>query len=227
MTKALPDIAPCFNVHQDVPGPGDARPVAFQIVKDQNLIGKLGHLNIVITGGNSGLGKETTRALHTKVLTSSMRYTYNFVDVDPVEEILRREPEGVRRSFDATGYEAVNHDLVNQEDIVMQWVLQVTGLRGGIGVGVWSLATNSSATPRGSLMKQNMTFPIANFFTQGLRLQSGTVDPLNAMPTLTRLIANGQASSGFIVSSVINIEEAPAYYRRFNNHEELKVVIQF
>ncbi|OJJ76667.1 hypothetical protein ASPBRDRAFT_117770 [Aspergillus brasiliensis CBS 101740] len=152
----------------------------------------------------------------------------NFVDVDPVDEILRREPDGVRRSFDAIGYEAVNRELVNQEDIVMQWALQVTSLRGGVGgVGVWSQATNSSATPRGSLMKQDMTFPMADFFTRGLRLQSGAVDPLIAMPALTKLIANGQAAPGFIVSSVINIEDAPVYYRRFSDHKELKVIIQF
>ncbi|PYH29646.1 short-chain dehydrogenase [Aspergillus neoniger CBS 115656] len=50
--------------HQSPQGPGDARPTALQIIKDQNLEDKLSDKTILITGCSSGLGVETARALH-------------------------------------------------------------------------------------------------------------------------------------------------------------------
>lgn len=65
MSQALPDIAPYFDLHQNATGPGDQRPSAMQVVQEQDLFGKLGHVNILVTGGNSGLGWQTVKALHT------------------------------------------------------------------------------------------------------------------------------------------------------------------
>jgi NAD(P)-dependent dehydrogenase (short-subunit alcohol dehydrogenase family) len=45
-------------------GPGDARPTALQVVKDEDLVGKLGNLVVVVTGCSSGIGIETVRAIH-------------------------------------------------------------------------------------------------------------------------------------------------------------------
>jgi NAD(P)-dependent dehydrogenase (short-subunit alcohol dehydrogenase family) len=45
-------------------GPGDARPTALQIVRDEGLIGKLTGKNVVITGCSSGVGVEAARAMH-------------------------------------------------------------------------------------------------------------------------------------------------------------------
>ncbi|KIW65990.1 hypothetical protein PV04_08202 [Phialophora macrospora] len=46
-------------------GPGDARPTAQQIIKDNDLEGALGGKVILITGTSSGIGIETVRALKT------------------------------------------------------------------------------------------------------------------------------------------------------------------
>jgi hypothetical protein len=51
------------ETHKNPQGPGDARPTALQIVKDNNLIGKLEDKVAVITGISSGIGIETARAL--------------------------------------------------------------------------------------------------------------------------------------------------------------------
>ncbi|KAK4501684.1 hypothetical protein PRZ48_007493 [Zasmidium cellare] len=52
------------EAHANNKGPGDARPTALQIVKDEDLIGKLTDKVFVVTGVSSGIGVETLRALH-------------------------------------------------------------------------------------------------------------------------------------------------------------------
>ncbi|KAL6717294.1 hypothetical protein ACLMJK_005209 [Lecanora helva] len=52
------------SVHQNPKGPGDSRPTAIDIVKDEGLQGKLVDKVALITGCSSGLGIETARALN-------------------------------------------------------------------------------------------------------------------------------------------------------------------
>jgi len=51
-------------IHENPCGPGDARPTAIQIIKDENLEGKLSGVIVLITGCSSGIGIETARALY-------------------------------------------------------------------------------------------------------------------------------------------------------------------
>ncbi|KAL1792264.1 hypothetical protein ACET3X_010015 [Alternaria dauci] len=58
-----PDFTRYAAAHEHLNGEGDARPTALQIVKDNDLEGKLTNKTILITGCSSGLGIETARAL--------------------------------------------------------------------------------------------------------------------------------------------------------------------
>lgn len=57
-------IQPYANVHHTPKGPGDARPTAMKIIADESLENKWLDKTALITGASSGIGIETTRALH-------------------------------------------------------------------------------------------------------------------------------------------------------------------
>lgn len=52
------------NDHRNPNGPGDARPTALKIIRDQGLDGELLGKVFFVTGCTSGIGTETARALH-------------------------------------------------------------------------------------------------------------------------------------------------------------------
>lgn len=54
------EVHKIFNLR----GPGDARPTALQIVKDEGIVGKLSDKTFLVTGVSAGLGIETLRGLH-------------------------------------------------------------------------------------------------------------------------------------------------------------------
>ncbi len=57
-------LAPYAEEHRDTHGAGDARPTALKVIQDQHLEGSMSGKVFLVTGGTSGIGLETVRALH-------------------------------------------------------------------------------------------------------------------------------------------------------------------
>ncbi|KAK4505839.1 hypothetical protein PRZ48_003804 [Zasmidium cellare] len=55
---------PYADRHKNLKGPGDQRPTAEEVVRDQNLVDGLKASTVLITGCTSGIGIETARALY-------------------------------------------------------------------------------------------------------------------------------------------------------------------
>ncbi|KAI4756160.1 GroES-like protein [Aureobasidium sp. EXF-3400] len=138
----------------------------------------------------------------------------NFNTSDPVEQILALEPTGVRRGVEAVGYEARLPNGTIDASITLRQLINVVANQGGIGfVGLQNNGT--------------FNFDIGTVFNKAITLQGGIVLPLQEVAAeLVPLVTSGRANPSFIVSSVIDIEEAPEYYARFSRHEESKVIIR-
>lgn len=153
----------------------------------------------------------------------------NFRDADPVDQIIALEPNGVTRSVDAVGYEQVNRNLTVQSDVIIHNMLAVTSTGGGLGtVGVYNHESgNTETAPRASTVRTDINFSLSDFFFGEFKWEAGPSDPIGLGPELVRLVASGKARPGFIVSDVINVEDAPEAYARFERHDATKVVIAF
>ena len=153
----------------------------------------------------------------------------NFQDADPVHQIMALEPNGVSRSVDCVGFEQLNRNLTVQSDVIIRNMLAITSDNGGMGtVGVYTHEHgNTASQPRASTIHTHFNLSLADFWGKGLHWGAGISRPLDLAPNLLHLVASGKARPGFIVSDVIDIEDAPDAYARFNTRNATKVVINF
>lgn len=152
----------------------------------------------------------------------------DFSKSDAADQILAREPLGVRRVVDCVGMEAVDGQGNPDQGLVTRNMVRVAAQHGGLGqVGVYGAQKNTSAAPRASTIASDISFPLSDFFMKSLSLKGGIVDPKLLAPQLLPLIEQGRAHPGQIGTAMIPITDAPEYYRRFSNHEEIKVYIRF
>ena len=147
---------------------------------------------------------------------------------DPADQILKLEPDGVRRTSDCIGFECVNTDLMLQENFVINNAIKVTGELGGIAVtGVYWTGPKDKGEPLQKPRFGTIEFDVAIWWIKGITISGGPVSADPQEPALKDLITAGRASPGFVIDRVFSIEEAPEAYRLFNNHKIQKAAIRF
>ncbi|KAH7379563.1 hypothetical protein BKA66DRAFT_466285 [Pyrenochaeta sp. MPI-SDFR-AT-0127] len=154
----------------------------------------------------------------------------DFTKGNAATQILKKEGNGlgVDRSCDCCGYECVNEQLKPQQNAIINDMINVTIPGGGIGiVGVYIAQTSAPGRPEASKISPTLEFPMTAFWSKGLSIKAGIVNPMALAPQLVELIKSGRANPGSVVSSVIDIEKVPEGYERFEKHLETKVVIRF
>ncbi|KAI8312988.1 S-(hydroxymethyl)glutathione dehydrogenase [Colletotrichum sp. SAR11_59] len=144
------------------------------------------------------------------------------------EQILALQPGGVNRAVDCCGQmAAVNAELKPQQDYVLREAVKVTSFGGGIGVpGVYASLEKSAGAPKADEMRPELKFPFADAWFKSITIKLGIVELLETVPALVRLIENGRARPGFVVTSEVDIDEAPKAYGRFDKKLETKVLLR-
>ncbi|KAL2830904.1 chaperonin 10-like protein [Aspergillus cavernicola] len=154
----------------------------------------------------------------------------DFTKEDPVEQILKHEPQGVRRCCDCVGFECVNNKLEPEANTVLNNCIKLTEPTGGIGLtGVYPPSTGPTAGAPLATDKQGV-FPvlIGHFWFKGLSIQGGVAEIQRLQPILQKLIESGKAKPSFIIDEVLySLDEVPRAYERFASHKIGKPVIQF
>ncbi|KAK1633465.1 alcohol dehydrogenase [Colletotrichum phormii] len=135
----------------------------------------------------------------------------DFSQEDPVEAILNREPGGVTRSVDCVGFESVNATGDPHNGIVLENMVAVTAVYGGMGIGgVYNGGSNSTeGAPNAGTLPAEIPIPMASLWRKGLSVGTGILLPLLRAPPLLDLIASSVAKPSLVVTAEIGIEDAP------------------
>ncbi|OQD61753.1 hypothetical protein PENPOL_c015G04375 [Penicillium polonicum] len=148
---------------------------------------------------------------------------------DPVQQILAQEPNGVTRALDCVGFESVNATGQRADGLVPRNLLSVVAQQGGIAIaGVYTGGQNNTrGAANAATVPAEVPISIFELWRKAVTVGSGIVLPLEHAHSLVDLVANDRAFPSFVVSSIIDIEQAPEYYRRYSDHLEHKIVIRF
>lgn len=147
------------------------------------------------------------------------------------EQILALRPAGVKRSVDCVGEVGLNDQLKPQQDYIIREAIRITRPYGGVGIaGVYlsAIVNDGQGTDAADELglKAEISFPIAEAWFKGLRIQGGLVNLKDNIPPIAELITIGRARPGFIFSNEYSLEDAPIAYRRFEQRKETKVVLR-
>ncbi|KAF2656109.1 alcohol dehydrogenase [Lophiostoma macrostomum CBS 122681] len=153
----------------------------------------------------------------------------NFTHTNAAEQILKLEPNGVNRCIDCVGEECLNSNLKPQQNAVINDMVRAVRTGGGLGIiGVYSAQSPAPGRPLAAEIKPTLEFPMTEFWSKNLSMGSGTVDPPPQLTeSLLQLIQSGRVRPSFVVSSILELDEAPRGYERFEKGLETKVVFKF
>jgi glutathione-independent formaldehyde dehydrogenase len=153
----------------------------------------------------------------------------DFSKGDPVEQILdMRDGDGVMRSIDAVGYQAIGSEGDEEEpSAVLEGCIGVTNPTGKIGVpGLYVPSDPGAKDPHAS--KGMLPISFGKLFEKGLAVGTGQCNVKRYNRFLRDLIVAGRATPSLIVSNEVPLEEAPDAYEKFDKRVEgyTKVVLK-
>ncbi|KAF6837441.1 alcohol dehydrogenase GroES-like domain-containing protein [Colletotrichum plurivorum] len=143
------------------------------------------------------------------------------------EQILALQPGGVNRAVDCCGQECVNAELKPQQDYIIREAVKVTSVGGGVGIPGSYLAQEASAgAPNAGTMKPELLFPVSEACIKSVTVRFGLVELLPSLAPLFKLIENGRARPGFVVTGEYSLDDAPKAWKRFDQHLEIKTLLR-
>lgn len=147
------------------------------------------------------------------------------------QQIFKLRPGGIECVVDCAGQEAaLNHDLVPQQNYIINEAIMIASGGGGIGLtGVYARLPNSKGVPRGETQAAELSVSIPDLWLKSVSIKGGSVMEVyyDILPRIFDMVRNRKARLGFVVSSKVRIEDAPKAYERFDKKLETKVVIEF
>ncbi|KAK3626324.1 hypothetical protein LTR56_019902 [Elasticomyces elasticus] len=147
---------------------------------------------------------------------------------DPSSQILKLEPNGVKRTSDCVGFECINPEGKKEEAYILNDAVKVTSVGGGICLtGVYWHGPRNHAEPFQGPKLAHVPFDIAAWWIKNLTITGGSVPAAAQEPALIDLITAGRAKPSFVFDHVVRIEDAPEAYRLFSEHKVQKVAIDF
>lgn len=148
--------------------------------------------------------------------------------VDPVEFVLQETKGlGADRGCECVGYQAHDHQGVEDPALTMNRLIQSVKFTGGIGsVGVFLPADPGGPTE--DAKQGRMALDYGMHWLKGQTLGSGQAPVKKYNRQLRDLISAGKANPSWIISHEISLDEAADAYRHFDDRDNgwTKVVIK-
>ncbi|KAF3034822.1 hypothetical protein E8E11_000086 [Didymella keratinophila] len=134
----------------------------------------------------------------------------------------------IEKRFDMTPDEKDYEEVRQLGNYIINNAVTATTRGGGIGiVGIHVAQDEAPGRPEAGKVPPTLEFSITEFWSKGLTIKAGVVNPQALAPQLVELVKSDRVKPGCIGSSVIGIVEITEGYRRFNKHLETKVVVRF
>lgn len=152
----------------------------------------------------------------------------NLAKGDPADQILKLEPNGVRRTTDCVGFECVNSKLEPEEGFIINNMIKLVAANGGIAItGVYWGLPASRGEPNASVKRGEVTINVAAWWLKNVSIGGGPVNLNPQEPALRDLITAGRATPSFVFDKIVDIEDAPKAYQLFSDQKVQKVAIRF
>ncbi|KAM5357384.1 hypothetical protein ACJZ2D_016318 [Fusarium nematophilum] len=177
---------------RDPQGLGDARPTALQIVKDENLSGKLAGKSVFITGANQDLGLETARALHSTGATVYLGARDRAKGQKAIDDIRESDPAtvipaeliaGTLRKFNITAQNLGYYigDNATSNDTCLEELSKVLEAELGYRLSTLTNAAESAASAILSISPYKHSFSLAQKEALRAALEATADEPGSAM----------------------------------------------